>query len=124
VVIATQEPTVNTALLDLCSIMMVHRCTSLAWFAVLKKHVAGLFLNGGSLTLEGGEQEGKKGEADQKLFQQIVQLKLGESLLFCPTAAVGVQGHEIVKMVDEYVKFKTRERMTADGGTTKLAEEA
>jgi len=124
VVIATQEPTVNTALLDLCSITMVHRCTSPAWFAVLKKHVAGLFLNGNSLTLEGGEGGEKTGEADKKLFQQIVQLRLGESLLFCPTAAVEVRGDEIVKMVDGYVKFKTRERVTADGGTTKLAEEA
>jgi hypothetical protein len=124
VVIATQEPTVNTALLDLCSITMVHRCTSPAWFAVLKKHVAGLFLNGNSLTSKGGVEGEETSEADKKLFQQIVQLRLGESLLFCPTAAVEVRRDEIVKMVDGYVKFKTRERLTADGGTTKLAEEA
>lgn len=129
IVIATQEPTINTALLDLCSITMVHRCTSPAWFAVLKKHIAGMFLNGNSISSEGsGDEEwdeiGKKGEADKELFQQIVQLKLGESLLFCPTAAVAVDGNEIVRMVDRFVKFKTRERVTADGGTTKLAGDA
>jgi hypothetical protein len=45
VVIATQEPIINTQLLGLCSITMVHRCTSPAWFNVLKKHVAALYLN-------------------------------------------------------------------------------
>ncbi|KAI0568538.1 hypothetical protein Alg215_12127, partial [Pyrenophora tritici-repentis] len=45
VVIATQEPSINTQLLDLCSITMVHRCTSPAWFNVLKRHVAALYLN-------------------------------------------------------------------------------
>ncbi|KAF2795977.1 hypothetical protein K505DRAFT_381501 [Melanomma pulvis-pyrius CBS 109.77] len=129
VVVATQEPTINTALLDLCSVTMVHRCTSPAWFAVLKKHIAGMFLNGNSMSSEGsggeeGDEIGKKGKVDKELFQQIVQLKLGESLLFCPTAAVAVDGNEIVRMVDRYVKFKTRERVTADGGTTKLAGDA
>lgn len=37
VAIATQEPTVNSRLLDLCSMIMVHRCSSPAWLAVLKK---------------------------------------------------------------------------------------
>jgi hypothetical protein len=32
VVVATQEPGVNTALLDLCTITMVHRFTGPAWF--------------------------------------------------------------------------------------------
>ena len=45
VVIATQQPSINTQLLDLCSITMVHRCTSPAWFKVLKQHVAALYLN-------------------------------------------------------------------------------
>jgi hypothetical protein len=45
VVIATQEPSINTQLLDLCSITMVHRCTSPARFNVLKRHVAALYLS-------------------------------------------------------------------------------
>jgi hypothetical protein len=115
VVIATQEPTINTRLLDLCSITMVHRCTSPAWFAVLKKHVAGLFLS------EDGNQGSGMKETDRTLFQRIVQLDVGESLLFCPTAAVGIAGGKIKRMVAGLERFKTRKRVTEDGGKTKLA---
>lgn len=104
VVIATQEPSVNPRLLDLCNITMVHRCTSPAWFAVLKKHIAAL-----------------KGKNDQAIFEQIVRLKVGENLLFCPTAAVGMEKNKIVSMDNGYVKFRTRSRITADGGKSKLA---
>ncbi|KAF2266154.1 hypothetical protein CC78DRAFT_597526 [Lojkania enalia] len=124
VVIATQEPTINTALIDLCNITMVHRCQSPAWFSVLKKHVGSLFLNGKSLsseeTKDDDEQNGTA-NADKNLFQEIMNLKLGESLLFCATAAIAVKEEEVVKMADRVVKFKTRKRITADGGTTKLA---
>jgi hypothetical protein len=58
------------------------------------------------------------------LFQDIVQLKLGESLLFCPTAAIAAAGARIRKMEGGYVKFKTRQRVTADGGKSRLAAEA
>jgi hypothetical protein len=123
IIIATQEPTLDTALLDLCSITMVHRCTSPTWYEVLKKHVAGLYL--GAI---GGQEEKGKVETgktrDRTLFHQIVELKLGESLLFCPTAAIGVQDKEIRRVLDHFVKFQTRGRITADGGRTRLAEDA
>jgi hypothetical protein len=124
VVIATQEPSINTQLLDLCSITMVHRCTSPAWFKVLKDHVAGLFLNFlTSSTKTGVDTDGKVeiSKDDKALFQEIVELKLGQSLLFCPTAAVTVVGKGIGRMEGGYVKFKTRQRVTADGGKSKLA---
>ncbi|CAG5147518.1 uncharacterized protein ALTATR162_LOCUS2051 [Alternaria atra] len=102
---------------------MVHRCTSPTWYEVLKKHVAGLYL--GAI---GGQEEKGKVETgkmrDRTLFHQIVELKLGESLLFCPTAAIGVQDKEIRRVLDHFVKFQTRGRITADGGRTRLAEDA
>jgi hypothetical protein len=58
---------------------------------------------------------------ERALFHEIVQLKLGESLLFCPTAAVAVAGKGIKRMAGSYEKFKTRQRVTADGGKSKLA---
>ncbi|KAF2466608.1 uncharacterized protein BDR25DRAFT_236863 [Lindgomyces ingoldianus] len=128
VVVATQEPTINPKLLDLCSIIMVHRCTSPAWFDVLKKHVAGLFLNSiAAKKEEGTETEkaelkgGKRLEGDLATFQKIVKLRLGESLLFCPTAAVDMMGNEIVRMEGGYARFRTRMRVTADGGKSKFA---
>ncbi|KAF2662936.1 hypothetical protein K491DRAFT_584523 [Lophiostoma macrostomum CBS 122681] len=123
VVIATQEPSINTQLLDLCSLTMVHRCTSPAWFAVLKKHIGALYLGAwkGSEEDEGEHGDGGPAGNERALFQQIVRLKLGESLLFCPTAAVTMSGGAIGKMHAGYVKFKTRQRVTADGGRTRLA---
>ncbi|KAF2871051.1 hypothetical protein BDV95DRAFT_628946 [Massariosphaeria phaeospora] len=122
VVIATQEPTINTSLLDLCSITMVHRCTSPAWFTVLKKHVAALFLSKSNA----GDGEEENGQVDDRvLFEIIVRLKLGESLLFCPTAAIDVEEEQgVLRMVGGYVKFRTRKRLTADGGQSKLAGDA
>ena len=123
IVIATQEPTLDTALLDLCSFTMVHRCSSPAWFQVLKKHLAGLYLNGGGAEAVGAEAAvaaGKEGE--RALFRQVVELRLGESLLFCPTAVVGVhRDGTLRRMVDDFVRFRTRKRVTADGGRTHLA---
>jgi len=121
VVIATQEPSINTQLLDLCSVTIVHRCTSPAWFTVLKQHIAALYLN--SLTSVSQDDTNDKIFDDKTLFQEIVRLKLGQSLLFSPTAAVGVDNEEIKRMEGNYVKFKTRQRVTADGGRSKLAAE-
>jgi hypothetical protein len=124
-VIATQEPTINTALLDLCNITMVHRCTSPAWFAVLKKHLAALFL--ASLTSDSNnktEDDETDFEAhdDKTLFHKIVKLTLGESLLFCPNAAIGIdEKGKVEKLFGNYVHFKTRERITSDGGQSKYA---
>lgn len=121
IVIATQEPTLDTSLLDLCSITMVHRCTSPAWFEVLKKHVAGLYLSAGNRS--NGEGGGDSKSLDKALFARIVALKLGESLLFCPTAAMEIDGEEIKRMLDDFVTFRTRARLTADGGATKVASD-
>jgi hypothetical protein len=101
---------------------MVHRCSSPAWFQVLKKHIAGLYLDG-----EEGKTHDENGSpkaSERALFRRIVELKLGESLLFCPTAVVGVQEHgKLQRMADGFVKFRTRKRVTADGGRTHLAGE-
>ncbi|EDU45763.1 conserved hypothetical protein [Pyrenophora tritici-repentis Pt-1C-BFP] len=107
VVIATQEPSINTRLLDLCNVTMVHRCASQAWYDILKQHLAAL-----------------KGEDHQRVFEKIVRLKTGECLLFCPTAAVGIDERKgkIKRMDTDYCKFLTRRRITADGGKSKLAD--
>jgi hypothetical protein len=125
VVIATQEPNINTQLLDLCSITMVHRCTSPAWFNVLKRHVAALYLNLPTSS-QAGKSDDEKAEVpkdDRALSDEIVRLKLRESLLFCPTAAVKVVEEGFERMEGSYLKFKTRQRVTADGGKSRLAAE-
>ena len=39
VIISTQEPTVSTALIALCSVTVIHRFTSPTWYVALKKHI-------------------------------------------------------------------------------------
>jgi hypothetical protein len=124
-VIATQEPSINTQLLDLCSFTMVHRCTSPAWFKVLKQHIAALFLDSPIFTDKSDGMDGiaEPSQGEKAVFQQIVRLNLGESLLFCPSAAIDVADQGIEKMEGGYVKFKTRQRVTADGGGNRTAAE-
>jgi hypothetical protein len=75
VVITTQEPSINTQLLGLCSIIVVHRCTSSAWFNVLRQHVAALYLNLPTSSVnarETGDGMAKLSRDDKALFQEIV----------------------------------------------------
>ncbi|KAK5136812.1 hypothetical protein LTR08_002108 [Meristemomyces frigidus] len=109
VVIATQEPTISEKLLDLCSVSIVHRFTSPAWFGAIKDHLGGA----SSLTTSGTEQNG--------MFEEIVDLLVGESLVFSPSAYVCVVGTEAKKLGSGVVKMKTRMRQGADSGMSKLA---
>lgn len=67
----------SPALLDLCDVTIVHRFTSPAWFAAIKKHIAGASM---------GDESEHPAAFSGRLFQRIVKLKTGEALVFCPTA--------------------------------------
>jgi len=79
VIIATQEPTISPKLLDLCSMTIVHRFTSPEWLETLKKHLAAA-----------SSSAGNNRQDAEALFREIVQLNVGESLLFSPTAMLDV----------------------------------
>jgi hypothetical protein len=81
VVIATQEPTLAPALLELCNLTIIHRFSSPAWFKSIKSHIAGA----GTGLLD--SDDGPPGE----IFSKIVRLPTGEALVFCPTALLGIQ---------------------------------
>jgi hypothetical protein len=104
---------------------VVHRFTNPAWFNVLKGHVAALYLNlpTSSQVCASGNEGTEVPKDDRASFNQIVWLKLGESLLFCPTAAVKVVGGGIERTEGRHVRFKTRQRVTADREKSKLAAE-
>lgn len=115
IIVATQEPTISPKLLDLCSFTLVHRFTSPAWLATLRQHLAGL-----------SAVAGKSDDEVRALFDEIVTLRVGEALLFAPAAMVRVDGGRggearIRKLGTECVRFKTRPRMTSDGGRSVLA---
>ena len=83
-IIATQEPTVSPALLDLCNVTIIHRFTSLAWFKAIEGHLAGA-------TMAGARKTSKAKRPS--LFQQIVQLATGEAFVFCPAVLLGTAHH-------------------------------
>lgn len=115
IVIATQEPTISPKLLDLCSMTFVHRFTSPDWLGTLRGHLAGA-----SDLVTKGQEEGKKGGA-ASLFEKIIELDVGESLLFAPSAVLEEEDGKVVKLGVKCVKFKTRKRLGVDGGQSVLA---
>lgn len=116
VIIATQEPTISPKLLDLSSMTIVHRFTSPEWLTALKSHLAGV---------AGMSEESKRDV--REMFRTIVNLEVGEALLFSPSAMlkerVGDMGEagRIEKLGMSYLKVRVRKRVTADGGRSLLA---
>jgi hypothetical protein len=89
---------------------------------MLKKHVAALYLNLPTSSQAGtsSDKKAKVSKNNRVLFYKIVWLKLRESLLFCPTATVKIVEEGIRRIERGYVRFKTRQRVTADRGKSKL----
>lgn len=120
VIIATQEPTISPKLLDLSSMTIVHRFTSPEWLVALKSHLAGV---------AGVSDESKRDV--REIFRTIVNLEVGEALLFSPSAMLkegggpGVGAMAGVERVEKlgmaYMKVRVRKRVTADGGRSLLA---
>jgi hypothetical protein len=116
VVIATQEPTVSPELLDLCSITMVHRFTSANWFVTLREHLAAA----SDLVTTTGD--GGKTRNAAAMFQKIIDLDAGESLLFAPSAVIEeVSDGKFKKLGTQHIRLKTRTRLGDDGGRSILA---
>ncbi|KAH9893776.1 hypothetical protein F4778DRAFT_748452 [Xylariomycetidae sp. FL2044] len=165
VIISTQEPTISPKLLDLCSITIVHRFTSPDWLRVLNRHLAGISMARRSAKLKDrteakgkDEDEGETGNVDRakleglqgititsddpslELFGRIVQLKVGEALLFAPSAILSLERHEtrnkvsgdgsdvddgsdvaLNRLAYGVLPIRVRQRLTADGGKSLMA---
>ncbi|KAK2046151.1 hypothetical protein LZ31DRAFT_540739 [Colletotrichum somersetense] len=130
VFISTQEPTVSTKLLDLCSMTVVHRFTSPDWLHTLRGHLAGI----SSVSAAMPEQQDLSGEVRPvvvgdrdmagELFAKIVSLQTGQALVFAPSAIIGL-GEEkngavtaVQRLVHRPLLVKVRSRLTQDGGKT------
>ncbi|KAK4188985.1 hypothetical protein QBC35DRAFT_381343 [Podospora australis] len=160
VVISTQEPTISPKLLDLCSVTVVHRFSSPDWLNALRKHLAGVSSGGKLLerarqldllsgetcadeeTVEGVSTltlggDGGSGDPALELFSRIVNLTVGEALMFAPSAIVGVtkvnqpdeaklgskssRGPKVKRLGHGVLKIRIRNRTTADGGRSIMA---
>lgn len=120
IIISTQEPTISPKLLDLCSVTIVHRFTSPEWLRALQKHLAGVSEVAGTLQATNGSGLGSSHASS--LFAQIVQLRVGEALLFAPSAILRPDGNaQVVKLSDGVLKIRVRKRVTNDGGRSIMA---
>ncbi|KAI0265149.1 hypothetical protein BC834DRAFT_196378 [Gloeopeniophorella convolvens] len=131
VIVSTQEPTVlPPVFVDLCSIAILHRFSSSAWWDHLSRHV--------SADISGEEA-----------FDKVVKLKTGEAMVLAPsglymkhakpdTPAVDADTKEekvaegagkaqevpesvLTRFGRRFFIIKTRRRVTADGGASLLA---
>jgi hypothetical protein len=119
VIIATQEPTISEKLLDLCSVSIVHRFNSPAWFTAICGHL------GGASTMTSEKDEVKNAAKKEELFKQILALQTGESLVFSLTSWVlggalpgGGDAVEPARLGSGVLRMKTRERKGDDSGKT------
>ncbi|KAI5781295.1 hypothetical protein EDC01DRAFT_710193 [Geopyxis carbonaria] len=104
VVVSTQEPTVSPKLMDLASATVVHRFSSPEWFEVLRKHIS-----------KAAPDEGRA------LFESIVELGVGEAVVFAPSAVVAGEGGEGRRLGPRGMRVKMRKRITWDGGKSVMA---
>ncbi|KAI1775458.1 hypothetical protein F4818DRAFT_451751 [Hypoxylon cercidicola] len=134
--ISTQEPTISPKLLDLCSVTIVHRFTSPDWLLALQRHLAGI-----SIVRRLREKvNGENGVTEQEItdsvralviedsdpaaamFAQIVRLRVGEALLFAPSAVLGIDSASNIRKLNHGVlKVRIRNRVTEDGGQSVMA---
>lgn len=112
VLISTQEPTISPKLLDLCSVTIVFRFQSPEWLRCLKTHLAAL-----------NDVVNEDGKPDlNTVFQKIVKLRVGEALLFAPSATVNGDGGVGTKRLGmDYLRIRVRSRITFDGGKSEMA---
>ena len=109
VIISTQEPTISPALLDLCSMSIVHRFSSPAWFNALTSHLGAA---SGLITTS---------EERAALLAEIMALHPGESFLFSPASYLAVHDGKVQKLGPRKIKMRTRLRQGDDGGQSRMA---
>lgn len=129
IIISTQEPTISKSLLDLCSTTIVHRFTSPEWLQALKSHLAAASTkhlaspSAGTTLSPSGEHTQEEDVA--LIFDKIVSLRVGEALLFSPSAVVRSVDEEsrlrFGRLGSKYLVMKVRARLTLDGGMSVLS---
>lgn len=129
IVISTQEPTISSDLLGLCSVAIVHRFSSPAWVRALQGQVAaaalGVQSDGGAMTKDHESTVKKEVPKKLSLFHRVVHLRVGEALLFSTSAIVGTVSRDLnfklVELGSGYLEIKVRHRLTEDGGNSVIS---
>lgn len=132
VIISTQEPTISTTLLNLCSVTIVHRFTSPEWLHILKNHIAGAsdspFSSKKTTNAYPEKEDQENGDTENdsdSLFSRIVHLRVGEALIFSPSAIIeaSVKDSRVnyCRLGANHLGVRIRSRLTLDGGKSVIS---
>jgi len=132
IIISTLEPSISSGLLDLSSVTIVHRFTSPEWLRSLRTHLAAAatdLLGERPVKGEGfdkGRDTRNKNNTAEKIFIEIVGLKVGDALLFAPSAVVDLEVRDdrdigLKRLGTEHLKINIRARLTTDRGKSVMA---
>ena len=104
IIVSTQEPTLLTDLIALCSVTVIHRFSSPAWFSAIRRHVP--------ITDENRDD----------LMRKIESLKTGQAIVYSPNAVLGFDDcSRLVMGTSGMIYVRVRRRLTSDGGQSVLA---
>lgn len=104
VIISTQEPTLLTNLIALCSVTFIHRFSSPEWFSAIKRHIP------------------VAAENQDHLMQRIEGLTTGEAIVYSPNAVLGHNDcGDLITGIGRMIHVSVRRRITSDGGQSILA---
>lgn len=126
ILISTQEPTISSDLLSLCSVTIVHRFSSPAWLRALQTHVTAVFLDAQYNEESSIGDESLQVSTKTTLFNRIVHLRVGEALLLSPSAVLGTSikdsnSSKLTRLGAGYMVIKVRDRLTEDGGKSVIS---
>ncbi|KAH7398931.1 hypothetical protein DE146DRAFT_719015 [Phaeosphaeria sp. MPI-PUGE-AT-0046c] len=104
VVVSTQEPTLLTDLIALCSITVIHRFSSPAWLSAIKRHIP------------------TAADEHDTLLRRIERLTTGRAIVYSPSAVLGYDDSgNLIMGTSKMIDVTIRERLTNDGGRSVLA---
>ncbi|KAJ4377270.1 hypothetical protein N0V83_000094 [Neocucurbitaria cava] len=104
VVISTQEPTLLTDLIALCSVTIIHRFSSPQWLSAIRRHIP------------------TTAEDLESLMRRIESLTTGRAMVYSPSAVFGCdESGNLITGTSRFVSVNVRKRITSDGGQSVLA---
>jgi hypothetical protein len=104
VVISTQEPTLLTDLIALCSITVIHRFSSPEWLSAIRRHIP------------------TASEDRESLMRRIESLTTGKAIIYSSNSVYGRhENGELITGTSKLIDVRIRKRITCDGGQSVLA---
>lgn len=104
VIVSTQEPTLLTDLIALCSVTVIHRFSSPEWFSAIRRHIP------------------IADEDRDDLMRKIESLKTGQAIVYSPNTVLGSDDcGNLIMGTSGMIDVQVRRRLTNDGGQSVLA---